>query len=136
MKRTNSHTSSCISEETLIRMLNPPRQLAVWLCLTPTGPRDYHVARVRLVGQGGSAHSSPPGQRRTPPLVLTHPQRQEDRGDREDKERYVADDVVDGAHRRSFSADINREEPCQQCGDAVDAKKKEPDIGPAAWRDA
>src|SRR5918997_4665889 len=74
--------------------------------------------------------------KRSPPLVFTHAQRQEDRGDREAKERYVADYVVDGADRRSFSANIDRKDPCQQSGDAIDAKEKEPGVGSTGWRDA
>jgi hypothetical protein len=72
---------------------------------------------------------------RPPLLVLTHAQRQEDCGDRETKERYVADDVVDGASRRSFSADVDWENPRQQLGDAVEAKENKPHIGPTSWRD-
>src|SRR5215210_3756852 len=48
--------------------------------------------------------------KRPPPLVFAHAQRQEDHGDREAEERHVADDVVDRAARRSFRADIDREE--------------------------
>src|SRR5215216_1629000 len=73
---------------------------------------------------------------RSPPLVLAHAQGQEDHADGEGKERYVAYDVVDGTGHRSFSADIDQEERCHQFGDAVETKEKEPDVGPAAWRDA
>ena len=59
-------------------------------------------------------------------------------------ERYVADDVMDGAGRRSFSADIHREDPSQQFGDAV-ANRDDLGMGqqlgwnpptPCTWPDA
>src|SRR5215204_4527639 len=45
MNRTNSQASSCISEEALISIFHPPRQLAVWLCPSPTGSGENPPAR-------------------------------------------------------------------------------------------
>lgn len=52
------------------------------------------------------------------------------------KRNDVADDIIDGADRRSFSAEIDGKDPSQQFRHAVEAKEEKARLRPMRWRDA